>query len=127
MNIFSFINLNYKIKKPKKRMNTLFKESGFCRIKNYGYNWDLISGLQIISRCDIFINWLNEVEFLIKDFPFLNSIKDIINKILHSEYFDPLRFINYFFSQNNEFRPNEQNCSQLFIRTFFYIINKEIL
>ena len=62
-----------------------------------------------------------------KDFPFLNIFKDIINKILHSEYFDHLRFINYFFSQNNEFRPNEQNCSQLFIRTFFYNINEEIL
>ena len=104
----------------------LFKEYGLCGIKNYGANCYLNSGLQIISRCNIFIDWLKKSDYPDYACPFFNILKKTIQKILDSEHLDPNEFITYFSKNNSEFPPNNQNCSQLFVRTVFSNINKEI-
>ena len=101
---------------------------GVCGIKNYGANCYLNSGLQIISRCEIFIKWLKSKNYNNADFPFVNLIKNTINELLKKNAtFDPLEFIKYFSSKNPEFQISSQNCSQLFIRTLFLNINEEIV
>ena len=100
---------------------------GLSGIRNYGANCYLNAGLQIISRCDIFIKWLKNTNYNNKEFPFLNLIKNTINQLLKNEYLDPKPFIIYFTSKNTEFQFYTQNCSQLFIRTFFLNLNEEIV
>ena len=100
---------------------------GLCGIKNYGANCYLNAGLQIISRCDIFIKWLKNKNYNNYDFPYFNLVKMTINQLLKDKTLDPKDFIEYFSSKNPEFQLYSQNCSQLFIRTFFLNLNEEIL
>ena len=74
---------------------SLFKEYGLCGITNYGYNCYLNSGLQIISRCDIFIKWLNESKYPSNQCPRFYLFKKTINEILNLTYFDPKEFISF--------------------------------
>ena len=104
----------------------LFKEYGLCGIKNYGTNCYLNSGLQIISRCEKFVEYLNENDFSEENCPFYNILKKTINIILKNEYLDPREFMEFFIEKNSDFTPNAQNCSQLFIRTVLSNINNEI-
>ena len=104
----------------------LFKEYGLCGIKNYGTNCYLNSGLQIISRCEKFVEYLNGNDFPVENCPFYNILKKTINIILKYEYLDPKDFMNFFIEKNSDFTPNAQNCSQLFIRTVLSNINIEI-
>ena len=102
-------------------------KNSLCRITNYGTNCYLNSGLQILSRCEKFTKWLNNSKFPENNCPFFNLLKNSINKILTSEYFEPKEFIYYFCSKNKDFTPGTQNCSQLFIKTVLSLINEEIL
>ena len=104
----------------------LFQEYRLCGIKNYGANCYLNSGLQIIARCDSFIDWLNNSDYPNANCPFLNMIKKTVNILLNKYYFDPKDFIEYFSNKNSEFQIDKQNCSQLFIRNVFSNINEEI-
>lgn len=106
--------------------NKNFEKLKLCGIKNYGTNCYLNSGLQIITRCEKFTNWL-----FTNDFPdklkFCNILKDACNKILKESSYDPKDFIDYFCSHNIDFTKNAQNCSQSFIRAVLSDINKEIM
>ena len=102
----------------------LFK--GLCRIKNYGANCYLNSGLQIISRCSKFIDYLKNNDFPKDIYPFCNILKYTIDQILNKDYLDPNDFIEYFSKNNSEFPRKSQNCSQLFIRTVLLNVNNEI-
>ena len=117
---------NYNNNYSREKGRNLFKEYGLCGIKNYGANCYLNSGLQIIARCDIFIEWLNKINYPKEDCPFIYLIRNVLNEILKSDNFIPKAFINDFCRKNDEFHPNTQNCSQLFIRTVLSNINDEI-
>ena len=124
------MSYNYQNRKKYNSYNNykdkLFKEYELCGIRNYGTNCYLNSGLQIISRCTKFIEYLNNNNFPKYDCPFYNILKDTIDQILNRDYLDPIDFIEYFSKNNSEFPPNSQNCSQLFIRTVLSNINNEI-
>ena len=105
----------------------LFKSFNLCGIRNYGSNCYLNSGLQILSRCDKFINWLNDTEYPEEYCPIYNSVKYSCNEILNSFYFIPKELIQILHQYNNEFNPKLPNCSQSFIRTVINNINKEII
>ena len=107
--------------------NDVINKHSLCRIYNYGNNCYMNSGLQIISRCDKFIEWINNSHYPKKECPFFNLLKHSLNKILYSEEFDPKNFMDYFHSINKDFTPDSQNCSQLFIKTVIININEEIL
>ena len=120
-----YLNCNF----SKKIKNKIIKMNNFslCRIHNYGSNCYLNAGLQILSRCDKFTKWLNSVDYPKDDFCFFYILKDTINQISKSSFFNPLNFINYFTSKNKNFTINSQNCSQLFIKTVLSNLNEEIL
>lgn len=104
----------------------LFQEYGLYGIKNYGTNCYLNSGLQIIARCDSFIDWLKKSDYPNENCPFLNLIKKTLNILINNYYFNPKDFIEYFANKNSEFPTNKQNCSQLFIRTVLQILMKKL-
>jgi len=93
-----------------------------CGIKNYGYNCYFNSGLQIIARCDEFINEIK----IYRNNKFIGSLYEAIYKILTQNFYDPLEFFLLYCKINNEF-TNSQNCSQSFIRNLIKIINYFII
>ena len=103
----------------------VFKENRLCGIKNYGTNCYLNSGLQIISRCEKFVEYLNRNDFPVQYCPFYNILKKTIINLKYKDL-DPREFMNFFIGKNSDFTPNAQNCSQLFIRTVLSNINNEI-
>ena len=110
-----------------KNINNEKKQYSLCKIYNYGFNCYMNSGLQIISRCDKFREWLKNSYYPKEECPFIDIIKNIIEKILYSYLCDPKVFIRYFTSRNKDFPPYSQNCSQYFIKTVLSNINEEIL
>lgn len=93
-----------------------------CGIRNYGYNCYFNSGLQIIARCDEFIN---EIKKYGKHL-FIDYLNDAISKILTKKLYEPFYFFQFYCNINKE-SIYSQNCSQSFIRNLIKIINDIIV
>ena len=110
---------NYSNNENNNLINSEGNKPSLCRIYNYGSNCYMNSGLQIISRCDKFIEWINQSNYPDAECPFFNLLKTTLYHILYcdNDIFDPKIFMNYFNSKNKDFPPNTQNCSQLFFNS----------
>ena len=98
--------------------------SDITGIKNVGNNCYLNSGLQILARCEKFVEKIQK--FYDTKFPFIVSLYNAFQQLLSGNVYDPTNFIKYFCSINPEFKEGEQSCSQNFIRTVLNSVNNEI-
>lgn len=108
--------------------NNIERKSKICRIKNYGYNCYINSGLQILSRIEKLVNEIKEYN---GKSALLNELKNTFNSILYKnntddDIYDPIDFIKKYLKYNNELEYS-QNCSQSFIRRLIYNINQELI
>lgn len=99
------------------------KEINLCKIKNYGNNCYLNSGLQILVSCKIFVEELKKYN---TNKILTNLTKQAIHKLLNEKNYDPKELLIYFSRINNEFTL-VQSCSQNFIRTLLKNLNYELL
>lgn len=99
------------------------KEINLCKIKNYGNNCYLNSGLQILVSCKIFVEELKKYN---TTKTLTNLTKEAIHKLLNEKNYDPKEFLIYFSRINNEFAL-VQSCSQNFIRNLLKKLNDELL
>ena len=97
---------------------------GLCGIKNIGNNCYLNSGLQILARCDSFVNKLKP--FYSNKYPFTALLYQAFYSLLNKKEYDPSSFVKYFCEKNQDFIMGEQSCSQNFIRTVLNNVNDEI-
>ena len=126
-NLIDSINDNYLKNQQNSTFNydiNLINIKKPCGIKNYGNNCYLNSGLQIIASCDKLVDELNNIK---SNSYLIILLKKVINSLLNGDEkeYDPIEFLNYFCSYNNEF-VGSQYCSQTFIRTLIKNINKEL-
>lgn len=95
-------------------------------IKNYGYNCYINAGLQILSKCDKFIEKLNNINNtnnkLIKHLA--KTLQSIFNDEI--EICEPINFIEHFLKNNKDFEKGKAGCSQNFIRTIIRNINEQL-
>ena len=95
-----------------------------CGILNYGNNCYLNSGLQILATCKEFIQELGKYKGIKSEL--VCYLKDVFDKLLNAEIYDPKSFLIYFCKLNNE-NVNAQYCSQNFIRNLLKKLNDELI
>ena len=118
----SLIGKNDKTSEKYNMKDNQKKEINLCKIKNYGNNCYLNSGLQILVSCKIFVEELNKYKTQNK---LTYLTKQAIYKLLNEKNYDPEELLMYFSRKNNEFAT--QSCSQNFIRTLLKNLNDELL
>ena len=95
-----------------------------CGIINLGGNCYFNAGLQIIASCEELKKELDKIKDVKGILPY---IKEAIYSLENNNFYNPIRFIDYFCSQNFDFVKGIENCSQTFIRTLINNMNSDCL